>query len=171
MIFCPTSNTGTTGTGSLDGGVVELCPSPLHVANYYKEIILNGNLVIPPQKPPKEHIVKVTQQIILKDVQVLTVTLPDDTVAGNKIIVAGIVSLSIQYVADVPDQKVHHVHYDLPFTGIIMGDCGELIPSDDVIFPDNFVVHICVEKVRLTQINSRMLSKEIVLMLWVEPKQ
>jgi|GEM_PF-1454250 len=171
MIFCPSSNTGTSGTGSIDGGVVELCPSPLHVAKYYKEIILNGNLVIPPQKPPKEHIVKVTHQIILKDVEVLTVTLPDGTVAGNKIIVAGIVSLSVQYVADVPDQKVHHVHYDLPFTGIILADCGELIPTADPIFPNNFVVHICVEKVRLTQIDNRTLSKEIVLMLWVEQKQ
>lgn len=170
MIFCPTNNTGTSGNGPLDGGVVELCPSTQKMAKYYSEIIINGNLIIPPQKPPKEHIVKVTHQIILKDVEVLTVTLPNGIVAGKKIIVAGIISLSIQYVADVPDQKVHHVHYDLPFTGIILDDCGTLIPTNDTIFPNNFVVHICVEKVRLAQIDNRTLSKEIVLMLWVEEK-
>ena len=170
MIFCPTSNTGTSGNGSLDGGVVELCPSTQKVAKYYSEIIINGNLVIPPQKPAKEHIVKVTHQIIFKDVEVLTVTLPDGTVAGKKIIVAGIISLSIQYVADVPDQKVHHVRYDLPFTGIILNDCGTLISTNDTIFPNDFIVHICVEKVRLTQIDNRTLNKDIILMLWVEEK-
>lgn len=174
MIFCPS---GTTGTGSLNGGVTEFCPSPENPARYFTQIIVNGNLVIPPHKPPKSHIVKVTHQVALRDVEVLPVILPGSTTpAGYKIVVSGTLTLYIQYVADVPDQKVHVVHYELPFNGIIMRDCALntsvfLIPPGDTILPDNFVAHVCVEKLRITQIDSRTLSKEIVLMLWVEQKQ
>jgi hypothetical protein len=43
-----------------------------------------------------------------------------------------------------------------------------LIPTTDTIFPNNFVVHVCVEKVQITQIDPRTLSKQIVLMVWIE---
>ncbi|WP_418792493.1 DUF3794 domain-containing protein [Phosphitispora sp. TUW77] len=162
MIICPNG----LPNGGINGGVVEYCPTDTSVAAFFTEIIVNGNLVIPPHKPPKERIVKVTHDVRLNDVEVITVTLPDGTIPGNKIVVSGVITLNIQYAADVPTQKVHFVHYDLPFNALILTDCGEPIPLAD--FPDDFVVHVCVEKLRLTQIDSRTLSKEIVLMIWVE---
>lgn len=158
MILCP-----------IDGqyqGVVELCPNATSAAKYFTEIVVNGNLVIPEQKPPKQHIVKATRLVDLRCVDVVDVNQPP--YVGRKIFVAGVITLGIQYVADTPDQKVHFVHFDVPFSAIIQGDCGALIPIDDTIFPDNFVVHVCVEKMRFTQVDSRTISKELVLMVWVE---
>lgn len=165
MLICPAYS---PGDGLVGDGIGEMCPNATSVAKYFTEIIVNGNLIIPPQKPPKEHIVKVTHLVDITDVEVITVTLPNGTVAGNKIVVAGTLKLGIQYVADVPDQKVHFVHYDLPIAAIILTDCGLPINPADPIFPDNFVVHVCVEKIRIEQIDSRTLSKQIVLMIWVE---
>jgi len=163
MIFCP--------TGILGAGVVQFCPNADSAAVYFTELIVDGNLTIPEQKPPKSHIVKATTSIELKDVEVIPVTLPGSTTPdGYKILVAGIITLGIQYVSNAPDQKVHFVHYELPFEALVLGDCGDLIPPDDDILPDNFVPHVCVEKLRLTQIDSRTISKEIVLMVWVEQK-
>lgn len=165
-IICP----GSVISGGLSGNTVaELCPTPQRVAALFTELILNGNLVIPPQKPPKKHIVKVTHQITVQDVEVITVNIPPVPPAtvgttGYKILVAGNVRLVIQYVADVPDQKVHSVHYDIPFEAIVVGDCGDLLDAP----PANFVVHVCVEKIRVAQIDPRTLSKQIVLMVWVE---
>lgn len=164
MIFCPSGTSNTT----LNNGVIETCPTATHVARYYTQLVLNGNLVIPPQKPPKTHIIKSTYDIKIRDVEVLTVTLPNGVVAGNKIVVSGTITLYIQYIADVPEQKVHVVHYDLPFNALVMDDCGKPINPADPIFPDNFVVHVCVEKTHFTQIDNRTISKQIVLMVWVE---
>lgn len=170
MIFCPSGNTCA-------GLVDELCPSPAHPARYFTQIILDGNLVIPSCKPPKSHILDVTHQVMIRDVETIHVVLPSPLppTDGYKIVVSGTITLYIQYVADVPDQKVHTVHYELPFNAIIMSDCALntsffLIPPGDPILPDNFITHVCVEKIRVTQIDSRTLSKEIVLMVWVEQK-
>ena len=161
MIFCPQ---GVLGDG---GGVAQLCPNADSVAKYFTEVIIDGNLVIPPQKPPKTHIVKTTTLITLKDVEVIEVTLPDGT-TGKKILVAGIITLGIQYVADVPSQKVHFVHYEIPFEALVLDDCGDLLPSDDTIFTNGFVPHVCVEKLRLVQIDNRTINKTIVLQVWIE---
>ncbi|MFA4885547.1 MAG: DUF3794 domain-containing protein [Desulfotomaculaceae bacterium] len=159
MIFCP--------NGVLGDGVVQFCPNTDSPAVFFTETIIDGNLIIPAQKPPKQHIVKSSTSVALKDVEVIEVTLPDGT-TGNKILVAGIITLGIQYAADVPSQKVHFVHYEIPFEVLVLADCGGLIDPANPIFPDNFVPHVCVEKLRLTQIDNRTISKEIVLLVWIE---
>lgn len=163
MILCPTDG--------LNRGVVELCPNSTARAKYFTEVIINGNLHIPEQKPPKQHIVKTARLVEITCMDVIDVIPPGSTTPiGRKIFVAGMVTLGIQYVADTPDQKVHFVHFDVPFSAIIQGDCGALIPVADTIFPDDFVVHVCVEKMRFTQVDNRTISKELVLLVWVEEK-
>lgn len=157
MLFCP--------HGNLQDGVVELCPTTNSPALYFTEIVVDGNLTIPPQKPPKDRIVNVSHKIELKDVQVIEVTLPGATApAGSKIFVAGTITLGIQYIAVGPEQKVHYVHYELPFEALILNDCEGLITD----LPENYVIHVCVEKIRVSQVDPRTLNKEIVLMIWVE---
>lgn len=161
MIICPQPN---FGEGLVSDGISEFCPNNNAAALYFTEIVLNGNLIIPPQKPPKTHIVKVTHLVKITDVEVLNIVPPSPATSGYKIVVSGVITLGIQYIADTPDQKVHFVHYDLPFNAIIVKDCGALIPSE----PTDIVAHVCVEKIRLTQIDPRTISKEIVLMVWIE---
>lgn len=157
MNFCPPKVTFN--------GVPELCPSNVE-ATAFTELVLDGNLVIPDQKPSMSEVAKYTYRIELKDVQVVEVDLPDGS-TGYKIIVAGAILLAIQYVADSPQQKVHVVHYQIPFVAMILQDCPPfLFPSP----PDDFVAHVCVEKIRVTKVNKRTFNKEIVLLVWIEPK-
>jgi len=166
VLYCPNS---PAVNGPYTDGVPELCPTAARPALFFTELILDGNLAIPPQKPPKVHIIKDTHEVKLTDVELLPVFLPGNTTTtpnGYKIVVSGIFSLLLEYIAEGPEQKVHVVHFNLPFNALILNDCGGLIPPDKL--PDDFVVHVCVEKIRYTQINNRTIQKEIVLMVWVE---
>lgn len=159
----------------MQNSVVQLCPAyPDKVAKFFKEIFASGNFTIPPQKPPKEEIVNIDVQIELVDVQTVPVTLPGDPIPdqpnpGNKIFVAGNIYLGVQYSALREDQKVHFVRFQLPFETILLSDCGELIDPTDSIFTNGYVVHVCVEKGPLhTQIDSRNINFEMLLMIWAE---
>lgn len=158
----------------MQSSVVELCPAyPDKVAKYFKEIFVSQTFQIPPQKPPKELIVNVDRKIELVDVQTVQVTLPgppvpDQPNPGNKIFVAGNIYLGIQYSALRDDQKVHFVRFQLPYQTIILDDCGLLIDPTDTIFTNGYVVHVCVEKEIITQIDERTISTELLLLIWVD---
>ncbi|HAU32376.1 MAG: hypothetical protein XD78_1775 [Desulfotomaculum sp. 46_296] len=150
--------------------VVELCPvAPGKVAKYFTQILVSDTFTIPEQKPDKEQIINVSRDITLADVQTISVDLPDPGVDGNKIFAAGNVYLGVQYSADRPSQTVHYVRFQLPFQAVIVGDCGNLIPSTDTIFgPNSYVVHVCVEKMEYQQIDKRIIFFELLLLVWVE---
>lgn len=158
----------------MQSNVVELCPAyPDKVAKYFKEFFVSGTFNIPPQKPPKEQIVNVDRKIELVDVQTVPVNLPGAPVPeqpnpGNKIFVAGNIYLGVQYSARREDQKVHFVRFQLPFETIILDDCELLISPRDPIFPHNYVVHVCVEKVLEKQIDERTINFELLLLVWVQ---
>lgn len=118
-----------------NSSIVELCPRyPDRTAKYFTEIFVSDTFTIPPQKPDKEQIIKVSRSITLEDVQTVAVDLPSgEGVDGNKIFVAGNIYLGVQYVADRPQQTVHFVRFQMPFQAIILADCGRLIPVDDTI--------------------------------------
>lgn len=159
----------------MQSSVVELCPAfPDKVAKYFKEIFVSGCFTIPPQKPSQESIVNVDRKVELVDVQTVTVEFPAGTVLipsqdnpGNKIFVAGNIYLGVQYSALAEDQKVHFVRFQLPFETIILDDCGLLIDPADPIFPNNYVAHVCVEKVLETQVDERNICFELLLLVWV----
>lgn len=154
----------------MQSSVVELCPSaPDREAKYFKEIFVSETFKIPEQKPPKEQIVNVDRKVTLEDVQTVTVTLPESQDPdGFKIFAAGNIYLGVQYSALREDQKVHFVRFQLPFQCIILDDCGDLIPIADTIYPDNYVVHVCVEKMLYKQIDERTIVFELLLLIWAE---
>lgn len=150
--------------------IVELCPkAPDRTAKYFTEIFVSDIVRIPEQKPDKEQIVNLSRTITLEDVQTIQVDLPDPGVDGNKVFVAGNIYIGVQYVALRPEQTVHFARFQLPFQGIILADCGALIPPTDTIFgPNSYVVHVCVEKMVEKQIDERTILFEVLLLLWVE---
>ena len=148
--------------------VVELCPSaPDRVAKYFTELFVSGTFKIPPQKPDKEEVVNIQHNIDLVDVQTINVTLPDGT-TGRKVFVGGNIYLDVQYVSTRATQTVHFVRFQLPFQTILLDDCGNVIPNDDTIFPDNYVVHVCLEKLNEKQLDERTLFFEALLLVWLE---
>lgn len=150
--------------------VVELCPSaPDRRAKYFTEIFVSGTFTIPPLKPDKDRVINIQHSIELVDVETIDVILPGQTTpAGKKVFVGGNIYLDIQYVSTRVTQTVHFVRFQLPFQAILLDDCGNLLPNDDTIFPDDYVVHVCVEKINEHQLDERTIFFEALLLVWIE---
>lgn len=147
------------------------CPPPGSNLPYFTEIVINHNLIIPCQKPDIEMITNVTKNFKIDDVEVLDVDLGD--VQGKKLIIAGTLTLGIEYSAAVPSQEVHFAHFTIPFKAIITqrpcpGAFRGLI--DPAFILSNWNIRICVEHEQYHIINPREISKVLVVLIWLEPK-
>lgn len=143
----------------------------------FAEIVINDNLIIPEPKPDVELITNVTKNFQIEDVEVLDVNLgavPLGQVQGRKVIIAGNLFLGVEYSAAVPSQELHFAHFCVPFKVMIkQRPCTTinrgLLPADFNI--NNFNIHICVEHEQYHVVNPRELSKVLVVLIWLEPKQ
>lgn len=147
------------------------CPPPGSNLPYFTEIVINDNLIIPGPKPDIEMITNVTKNFIIEDVEVLEVDLGD--VQGKKVVIAGTLTLGIEYSAAVPSQEVHFAHFTIPFKVIMVqrpcpGAFRGLI--DPAFMLSNWNVRICVEHEQYHIINPREISKVLVVLIWLEPK-
>jgi len=158
-----------------------LCPTdPLQ--HFFAEIIICEDLTVPAPKPDMELITKPTLNIVVEDVEQLIVDLGDrdGTSTGplrKKIAVTGTIKLGIEYSADVPEQEVHFMHFDIPFQGIIgyrpcdatnrgLIDDYQLAP--DIFDIDNYKVHVCLEHQQYHQISPRETKAVLVILIWLE---
>ncbi|WBW96633.1 SPOCS domain-containing protein [Oceanirhabdus sp. W0125-5] len=155
-------------TRNLNSSIVQLCPSaPDRVAKYFTEIFISQTVKIPYQKPNMEDIIKIIPEITIDVCDTIEVELPNGE-KGNKIFVVGNVYLKVQYVSTNLNQSVHFVRYQIPFQAIILQPCGDLIDPTDSIFPDNYVVHVCIEKITKKIIDNRTAHFEMLMLVWVE---
>ncbi|HHY47976.1 MAG TPA: DUF3794 domain-containing protein [Firmicutes bacterium] len=76
------------------------------------QAIVEGDIIIPPEKPPARTIVHVDAASRVTSAEAIV----------NKVIVRGVVSATVLYVGALPDQPVHAVEGDIPFTGFIVID-------------------------------------------------
>lgn len=143
----------------------------------FAEIVINDNLIIPEPKPDVEHITNVTKNFKIEDVEVLDVNLgavPLGQVQGRKVIIAGTLFLGVEYSAAVPSQELHFAHFCVPFKVMIkQRPCtttnrGLLPPNFNI---NDYNIHICVEHEQYHVVNPRELSKVLVVLIWLEPKQ
>lgn len=150
--------------------IKEYCPPCPEDISYYTEIILNGEIKIPCNKPCSEKAIQLYRKICITKAEALRVHLDNGCISGCKVLVTGTLQLGIEYSADVPEQNVHFMHADIPFQGLLMGGpCNQPIPLCDCDLK-KFHLHICVEHIQIHQINPRCFEKVIVLMLWLERK-
>lgn len=153
-----------------DMNVGNQCPPEDSVLYYFSEIVVNGDLTIPPQKPDVEDITNVTLNFRIDDVEVIDVDL--GTTTGRKVIVAGTLTLGFEYSALVPTQEVHFAHFDIPFKALIAGrPCNVnrgLLPSDFDIC--DYEIHICVEHAQYHVVDPRTLRKVLVVLVWLKEK-
>lgn len=163
----------------------ELCPTD-PIQHYFTEIILCEDLTIPPQKPDKELITKVTHNFVVNDVEQLSVNLGDRDLSDpanflrKKVAITGVVKLGIEYSADVPEQEVHFMHFDIPFQAIIgyrpcetgtpLGDFNRGLIDDPLFDIDNYYVHVCLEHEQYHQLSPRDIKAVLVLLIWLELK-
>ncbi|HAU32375.1 MAG: hypothetical protein XD78_1774 [Desulfotomaculum sp. 46_296] len=166
---------GTTNMAQME------CPvlTSSQTLNLFTEIIICQHLVIPPQKPDKEHITNTLKNFLVTDVQVVEVDLGDGVIR-KKVVVSGTLKLGIEYSADEPEQQVHFAHFDIPFSGIIgyrpcdpATNRGLILDSDfppDGFDIDDFNINLCLEHEQYHQLNPRDIKAVLVLLIWLEPK-
>lgn len=143
----------------------ERCPGSGDVVSFHTQIQLNGLLEIPLNKPPKEEIFNATHEIDITKLTTVIVKKPP----GKKVLVVGKVRVGIEYIAKVPDQKVHFAHWEIPFQALLKNDDGSLLPLDFDL--SKYVAHICVEHEEYSQVDERTIAKEIVLLIWLQLKE
>jgi LysM repeat protein len=97
-----------------------------------QQAVIRGQIEIPDVKPDLD-------QVLSKEV---TAKVKDSTVVPDKVIVSGVLSVQVMYVAFVPAQSVHTFEGDVPFTTFVDAPGAE--PGGDVH------VDIRVEDVSLT---------------------
>ncbi len=126
------------------------CP-PNMVCACSNEVVVDGEVAIPPHKPEKE---RITSFRVWAEV---TSWEPIPTPLGTKIVVSGLVHIGIEYVANLPEQPVHFAHFDLAWHTFFLCD----VPIRDVV--------VCIEYVDYTQLDHRRISKMIVLFVCSVP--
>lgn len=150
------------------------CPPDGSRLNYFAEIVINDNLIIPPEKPPVEHISAVVKDFKIEDVEVLDVNLGGTPpFLGRKVVIAGTLTLGVEYSAAVPAQHVHFAHYNIPFKALITfrpcttANRGLLPAGFDIA---DYDIRICVEHEQYHIVNPREIRKCLVVLIWLEPK-
>ncbi|WP_366924168.1 DUF3794 domain-containing protein [Metallumcola ferriviriculae] len=152
----------------------EYCPHHNADVAYYTQISLNGHCTVPGPKPDIEKIINHSHNIIIKkaiSIETEEIECGTHLKKGKKVLVAGIFILGIVYISDTLDQKVHYFECKLPFQAIIMchHQCKEhLFPIDFSL--NDYQVHVCVEDLEVCQLDERTVNKNIVLMIWLQPK-
>ncbi len=141
---------------------IELCPTSQNMVAYSLQIMLNGLLEIPVVKPPIERIFNSVHEISISKYTSIMVKKPP----GQKVLVAGEIMVGIEYIANVPDQKIHFVHWDLPFQALIKNTDGSFLSLDFDITQYN--VHVCVEYEDYSQLNETTIVYDVVLLTWLQ---
>ncbi|MBF7082664.1 DUF3794 domain-containing protein [Desulfallas sp. Bu1-1] len=102
------------------------------VSENSQQTVVRGTISVPDPKPDVDQIISTEKTATVKN----TSLLPD------KVVIDGMLNLQVVYVAFKPDQAVHHMHGQVPFTAYV--DVEGALPGMDV------KVDVVVEDVKLT---------------------
>ncbi|QHE54119.1 DUF3794 domain-containing protein [Pontibacillus sp. HMF3514] len=130
----------------------------------FKEFNIQDTLEIPEAKPDIEQLVSVKSKLVLHSTKVIKTpkaqSLERQTLTGWKLIIEAELKHVIRYVADEPSQKVHGVHFNIPFSTFIV------LPPD---FDENSCLSIesYIEDIYACQISKRgIFTNTTLLMVW-----
>lgn len=152
-------------------------------SNFWTEIVVDENLILPEQKPNIEQInsvninVQITRKKVIvtpKAIAATTGGVPNNIegkiVTGRKLIVEGLLCQSVSYTALVPKQSVHTAHFQVPFSAYIVVDekIGTGTNAPDAL-DVNFDVISCIEDVFIVNFNNREIFKNVNLFLQAIP--
>nr|MDA8096740.1 DUF3794 domain-containing protein [Clostridia bacterium] len=96
-----------------------------------RQVTIHDSVAIPQQKPPVQKIL---------DAFAVACEITETEVLTNKVIVRGIVTVKVTYVADKPTQPVHAFEVEIPFTTFVdIKGVGEDEPRLNVMCTVEFV--------------------------------
>lgn len=101
------------------------------LAEVMRQVTIHDSVAIPQQKPPVQKIL---------DAFAVACEITETEVLTNKVIVRGIVTVKVTYVADKPTQPVHAFEVEIPFTTFVdIKGVGEDEPRLNVMCTVEFV--------------------------------
>lgn len=108
------------------------------------QTIVEGDIIIPPEKPPASGVIHADAVSRVTEAKVIP----------GKVIVRGMVSVSVLYVGTLPSQPVHAVEGDFGFTAFV-----ELngVDPDMIAFVSSQVEHVSVDLIEPRRIRVRVL--------------
>lgn len=96
---------------------------PINPVNF-KQFSVQETLSIPEVKPDVEQIVSVIAKVVIKSTNVIDTPVgtsrEGQILTGKKLVVEGVIVQKVEYVADIPTQKVHAAHFNMPFSTFIV---------------------------------------------------
>lgn len=128
----------------------------------FKQLSIQETLSIPTAKPDVEQIVSVVAEINIKNTSVINTPTGTSTegqkLTGKKLIVEGVISQKVEYVADEPTQSVHAAHFSVPFsTFIVLPETFELGTMVEVIG--------YIEDIFVQLLDKRTIFKNVTILL------
>ncbi|SFC66434.1 DUF3794 domain-containing protein [Clostridium uliginosum] len=130
-------------------------PSEFEVnTKFWTDISTIGTVAVPKEKPSIEEIDKIGVTVeILKKKTIVTPKGPDGLITnyegksstGKKLVVEGLICLSISYVSLTKEQRVHSFHGQIPFSTFIVLPASVCLDYDYLI--SNCVQEVCVKRV------------------------
>lgn len=131
----------------------------------FKQLSMDGYLTIPEVKPDMEGVNDVSATADLINCHVIqtpvSISTEGQSLSGYKLIVKGMLHISVEYTANEPEQGVHSAHYAIPFSSFIV------LPEDYVV-GSKIDVEFIIEDIYYKMIDVRTLFKNITLLINVK---
>ena len=127
----------------------------------YKEFIINNNLKIPDVKPSMEKFLNQKIEFNITKLNLIDTKLVTDDnppLPIRKVIVGGTVTITVKYVANVPDQSVHGAHFQEKFSTLVEWPGGPNIGTE-------LCAEVITEYMNFYMVDERTISKTIVVQI------
>lgn len=131
----------------------------------WTQIFVPEVLCVPEHKPDIEQLitvnaaVQVLSQRVVKTPNSCGLKNEEGTrLTGRKLIIEGLLRQKIMYTAAVPEQSVHTVHFDVPFSAFI-------VLKEKDLLTETFAVTVCIEDLFVTSITPRQIFKNVTLFI------
>lgn len=141
----------------------------LSIANNWTELTINGSVLVPEVKPCIEQVEGINAKIEI--IRSKVIATPDSLnitnfegrkVTGTKLIVEGLICLSISYVSKKIDQSLHSFHGKIPFSAYIVLPTGTALTAP-------FHVSACIEDIIVKQVCDRKINLTTTFVLQAIP--
>lgn len=137
---------------------------PLNPRNF-KQINVEDEVAMPIQKPDIEQIVKVDSNAVIKNTKVIKTpigtSLEGLRLTGHKLLIEGLITHKIQYVANIAEQSTHTSHFTTPFIAFI-------VLSESFCTTSQLTASAFIEDVYVNTIDLRCIYINTTLLLTAE---
>lgn len=133
--------------------------------NNFKQINIEDEFTMPIQKPDIEQIVKVDSSAIIKNTRIIKtpkgISLEGLRLTGHKLLIEGLITYKVQYVANIAEQSTHTSNFTTPFIAFI-------VLSEDFSTTSQLTASAFIEDVYVNTIDLRCIYVNTTLLLTAE---